>query len=287
MKRRKFIKNTLGAAGFLSLSNLPKNMFASVNKKHANDVILLGNTGLKVSRVAMGTGSSGWQGNSNQTRKLGIKGLASLLNYAYDRGVFFWDSADQYGSHEHLKEALKTLPREKIVILSKTHASTEDEMKSDLDRFRTEIGTDYIDIVLLHTMRDPDWNIKKAGGMDILSKAKSDGIIKAHGVSCHKIEALRTAANSDWVDVDMVRFNPAGVHMDDKPEVVAEVIKDMKSKGKGIIGMKVFGAGDLISRYDECLAYHVNSDLIDSSTVGFESKSEFEELLIKMPEVSI
>ena len=118
MKRRKFIKNTLGAAGFLSLSNLPKNMFASVNKKHANDVISLGNTGLKVSRLAMGTGSSGWQGSSNQTRKLGVKGLADLLNYAYERGVFFWDSADQYGTHEHLKEALKTLPREKIIIFS-------------------------------------------------------------------------------------------------------------------------------------------------------------------------
>ena len=243
MKRRKFIKRAVQTAGLLSISKLPNNLLASETKKHANDVVVLGNTGIKVSRVAMGTGSNGWRGSSNQTRQLGIMGLASLLKHAYDKGVYFWDSADQYGTHPHLKEALKSVPREKVVILTKTHATTEDEMKADLDRFRKEIGTDYLDIVLLHAIRDPEWPTNKAPAMNILSEARENKVIRAHGISCHSIEALRAAADSDWVQVDMVRYNPAGTYMDDDPETVAKVIKKMKDSGKGIIGMKIFGAG--------------------------------------------
>src|SRR5947207_268883 len=111
----------------------------------------------------MGTGSNGYGGSSNQTRKLGIQGLADLLKAGYDQGVTFWDSADQYGSHPHLKEALKTVPRDKVTIMTKTHASTEKEMRDDLDRFRKELGVDVIDILLLHCMVDDDWNIRRKG----------------------------------------------------------------------------------------------------------------------------
>ncbi len=125
MKRRDFIKKTVKTAGLISLARFPQNVFGNKKKKYANDVVTLGNTGIKISRLAIGTGSNGWGGSSNQTRKLGIKGLSGLLNHAYDRGVYFWDSADQYGSHPHLKEALKTIPREKVVILTKTRATNE------------------------------------------------------------------------------------------------------------------------------------------------------------------
>lgn len=286
MKRRDFIKVGIGTAGIISLSKLPTNLIAANSTKQASDIVELGKTGIKVSRIAMGTGSHGWRGSSNQTRQLGIKGLAELLNYAKGKGVFFWDSADQYGTHPHLKEALKSAPRDKVVILSKTHASTEEEMKSDLERFKNEIGTDYIDIILLHAIRDGNWPEIKAGAMSVLSKAREDGVVRAHGISCHTIEALETAAKSDWVQVDLVRFNPDGVHMDASPEKVASVIKKMKNRGVGIIGMKVFGAGKLIHKYDECLAYHINSNLIDASTIGFESIQQFDEVVKKIPEVS-
>ena len=105
----------------------------------------------------MGTGTHGFSHRSYQTELLGIQGLARLLNTAYDEGINFWDSADQYGTHPHLKEALKYVPREKVTILTKTHATTEDEMKKDLDRFREEIGTDYLDIVLLHFQTKDNW----------------------------------------------------------------------------------------------------------------------------------
>ena len=172
MKRRDFIKNTVRTAGLISISRFPQNVFGSEKKKYANDVVTLGNTGIKISRLAMGTGSNGWEGSSDQTRKLGLKGLSDLLNHAYDRGVYFWDSADQYGSHAHLKEALKTIPREKVVILTKTRATTEEEMKSDLERFRNELGTDYLDIVLLHAITDPEWPVNKEPVMNIRDDKK-------------------------------------------------------------------------------------------------------------------
>jgi aryl-alcohol dehydrogenase-like predicted oxidoreductase len=287
MKRRDFIKNSIKTAGLISVAKFPQNIFASEQKKYANDIVTLGNTGIKTSRIAMGTGSNGWNGSSNQTRKLGLKGMSDLFNYAYESGVNFWDSADMYGSHPHLKEALKTIPREKVVILTKTLAKTEKEVKSDLDRFRNELGTDYIDIVLLHAVTDEKWNEKLEPVMNILSNAREDSIIRAHGVSCHSIEALRTASDSDWVQVDMVRYNPAGLQMDDKPKIVRDVIKKMKRDGKGIIGMKVFGMGKLDDRLNECLSYHVNSDFIDATTIGIENIAQFKDIEKRLPIASL
>ena len=287
MKRRDFIKNTIKTAGLISVAKFPQSIFANEQKKYANDIVTLGNSGIKTSRIAMGTGSNGWNGSSNQTRQLGLKGMSDLLNYAYERGVNFWDSADMYGSHPHLKEALKTIPREKVVILTKTLAKTEKEVKSDLDRFRNELGTDYIDIVLLHAVTDEKWNEKLEPVMNILSKAREDSIIRAHGVSCHSIEALKTASDSDWVQVDMVRYNPAGLQMDDKPKIVRDVIKKMKGDGKGIIGMKVFGMGKLDDRLNECLNYHVNADFIDATTIGIENIAQFNDIEKRIPVASL
>ena len=136
MKRREFFKYTAATAGALTLTPFA-DIFTDQNKrKYANDIVTLGKTGIKVSRLAMGTGTHGVNRRSNQTEQLGIKGVADLLYVAYEKGINFWDSADQYGTHPHLKEALKRVPREKLVILTKTHATTADEMKADLDRFR-------------------------------------------------------------------------------------------------------------------------------------------------------
>ena len=118
---------------------------------------------VEVSRLAQGSGTNGVGGSSNQTRKLGLKGLADLMQAAYDQGITFWDCADQYGTHPHVKEALKRVPREKVAILTKTHASTEKEARADLDRFRRELDTDYLDILLLHCMTDGDWPEQQEG----------------------------------------------------------------------------------------------------------------------------
>jgi aryl-alcohol dehydrogenase-like predicted oxidoreductase len=234
----------------------------------------------------MGTGTNGVGGSSNQTKKLGFKGVSELFRAAYDQGVFFWDSADQYGSHPHLKEALKTVSRDKVTIMSKSRALTAADMRADLDRFRREIGTDYIDIVLLHCMMDSDWDVRMKGAMDVLSEAKEKGIIRTKGTSCHTLGALKTAAKSPWVEVDLARYNPAGIAMDDKPEVVTAVLKEMKAAGKGIIGMKVLGAGKLRTKADEAIQWHLAQGLTDCFTIGSESRAEMEDLLNKIPAAS-
>jgi predicted aldo/keto reductase-like oxidoreductase len=210
-----------------------------------------------------------------------------MLYAGTDLGVVFWDSADMYGSHPHLKEALKRVPREKVVILTKTLASTEQEMKDDLDRFRKEIGVDYIDIMLLHNMQKKNWPEIKAGAMNILSQAREDGIIKAHGVSCHTIEALKTAADTDWVQVDMARINYEGVIMDARVPVVVDVLKKMKASGKAIIGMKILGNGQLSNNVDECLQFVLAQDYVDCFTIGVENYDQLKDLEKRTPEASV
>ncbi|MGD9328252.1 MAG: aldo/keto reductase [Cyclobacteriaceae bacterium] len=286
MHRREFIKSSLLAGGVATMNPFPHALYASEKKKNANDIIKLGDTGIEVSRLAMGTGTHGVNRASNQTRKLGVKGLGELLHSAYDQGIFFWDSADQYGTHPHLKEALKYVPREKVVILTKTHATTEEEMKADLDRFRQEIGTDYLDIVLLHFMTKDNWPELKTGAMNVLSQAREDGIVRAHGVSCHTLGALKAAAATDWVQVDLARINPYGSRMDAEVPVVVDVLKDMKKKGKSIIGMKLFGAGELTDKLDECLQYTLGQDFVDCFTIGQEDRGQMEDLLTRIPAAS-
>ena len=282
MKRRTFL-----TTGAISLSGFPYHLFAGTVKKNASDVVELGPKKIKVSRLAMGTGTNGAGGSSNQTRKLGVDGVANMLRSAYDDGVTFFDSADQYGSHPHVGAALKKLPREKVQLLSKTHASTQAEMMADIDRFRKELGTDYIDILLLHCMMDGNWPERKRGAMDAITELQAKGIVRTKGVSCHTMGALKAAAKEPWVEVDLARFNPAGAVMDADVATVTAVLQDMKASGKGIIGMKILGAGKLRDRADESIQYALSTGIVDCFTIGSENVAEFQDLVKKIPAASL
>jgi predicted aldo/keto reductase-like oxidoreductase len=160
-------------------------------------------------------------------------------------------------------------------------------MRADLDRFRREIGVDRIDIVLLHCMMDADWPQKKKGAMAVLSEAKEKGTIRAHGVSCHTLGALKTAAATDWVDVDLARLNPVGAQMDASPRDVIPVLREMKTKGKGVIGMKILGAGQLRDRVDEALQFALAQDVLDCFTIGAENQRELLDLTNRIPAASV
>jgi aryl-alcohol dehydrogenase-like predicted oxidoreductase len=285
MKRRKFIQYSL--TGSALLSAFPYHLLAGDKKLYPHDRVQLGNTGIEMSRMAMGTGTRGFGGSSNQTRKLGIKGVSDLLRAAFDEGINFWDTADQYGSHPHIAEALKKVDRDEVVILTKTNGKTYKEVKEALERFKGEMGTDYFDIVLLHAVTDPDWNRNMKGAMEALSEAKEEGTIRAHGISCHSIGALETAAEEPWVDVDLARYNPGGVAMDADVPVVRDVLSRMKKNGKAIIGMKVYGAGRLADKKDECLQFHTGSALMDSFTLGIENYEQLLDIQKRLPEASV
>jgi 1-deoxyxylulose-5-phosphate synthase len=283
MKRREFIRHTACGMGGAWLATkafartMPPLTALSRNFKAA-DTVTIGKTGIQTSRLAMGTGTVGSGHHSHQTA-LGVKGLSDLLLNGYDQGLRFFDSADSYGSHPHVAEALKHVPRDKVTVLTKTWARDATTARADLERFRRELGTDYIDICLMHCLTDGDWTERYRGVMDVFSEAKEKGIIRAHGCSCHSIEALRTATKSPWVQVHLVRINPIGSYMDADPQTVVSVIREMRAAGKGIVGMKILGQGELRNRQDEALKYALSLDLLDAFTIGAESKAEQEDLI--------
>ncbi|MGC1482610.1 MAG: aldo/keto reductase [Candidatus Acidiferrum sp.] len=284
MKRREFLLRTACTAGAAWLhAALPRRADALAfkplpRKFSASDTITLGKTGIQTSRLAMGTGTVGVGQHSHQTA-LGLKGLSDLLLNGYDHGLRFFDSADSYGSHPHVAEALKHVPRDKVTVLTKSWARDAPTMRADLDRFRRELGTDYIDVFLMHCLTESNWTERFRPVMDVLSEAKEKGIIRAHGCSCHSIEALREATKSPWVEVHLVRINPIGSFMEADPGTVVSVIKEMRAAGKGIVGMKILGQGDLRNRQDEALNFALGLNLLDAFTIGAESKAEQEDLL--------
>lgn len=282
MKRREFLTTAAYGVGAAWLGlNLTNRLWAIpelTRKFTASDTVTLGSTGIKTSRLAMGTGTVGVGHHSHQTA-LGVKGLSDLLLNGYDKGLRFFDAADSYGSHPHVAEALKHVQRDKVTVLTKSWARKPDEMRADLDRFRKELGTDYIDVFLMHCLTEGDWTERYKGVMDVLSEAKQKGIIRAHGCSCHSIEALRAAAKSPWVEVDLARINPTGASMDADPNTVLALLKEMKASGKAIVGMKILGAGELRNRQDECLKFALSLGLLDAFTIGAENRGEQEDLI--------
>jgi aryl-alcohol dehydrogenase-like predicted oxidoreductase len=282
MHRREFLIRTATAAGIAWLT--PKAIFTALAntalpaKFNAYDTVTLGSTGIKTSRLAMGTGTVGSGHHSHQT-DLGVKGLSDLLLNGYDKGLRFFDAADSYGSHPHVAAALKQVPRDKVTVLTKTFSRDAASARADLDRFRRELGTDYLDICLIHCVTEADWTDRYRGVLDVLSEAKEKGIIRAHGCSCHTIEALRTAAKSPWVDVDLARINPVGAIMDADPATVVGVLKEMKASGKAVIGMKILGQGALRNRQDEGIKFALSNGVLDAFTIGAESKQEQEDLI--------
>jgi aryl-alcohol dehydrogenase-like predicted oxidoreductase len=282
MKRREFLSTAAYGAGSVWLgSKMAPRAWAvpALTKKFsASDTVVLGNTGISTSRLAMGTGTVGVGHHSHQS-DLGIKGLSEMLLNGYDHGLRFFDSADSYGSHPHVAEALKHVPRNKVTVLTKSWARDPAAMRADLDRFRKELGTDYIDVFLMHCLTEGDWTERYKGVMDVLSEAKQKGIIRAHGCSCHSIEALRAAANSPWVEVDLARINPVGAYMDADPATVIGVLKQMKASGKAVVGMKILGAGELRNRQEEALKHALSLGILDAFTIGAESRAEQEDLI--------
>jgi aryl-alcohol dehydrogenase-like predicted oxidoreductase len=286
MRRRDFIKSTalgVGAAWF-GASRLASVWAAPAGRFSATDTVALGKTGIKTSRLACGTGTSGYNHRSNQSA-LGIQGLADLLWRGYDHGLRFFDTADSYGTHPHVAAALRRVPREKVTILTKSWARNAAPMRADIDRLRKELNTDYIDVLLMHCLTEADWTDRFRGAMDAIAEAQQKGIVRAHGCSCHSIEALRAAAHSPWVQVILARINPIGSHMDADPDTVVSTLWEARAGGKGIVGMKILGQGDMRKRQDEALRYALSLGVLDAFTIGAENADEQDDLIRRVAAV--
>ncbi len=283
MDRRRFLNAALVGAGGVLLDGT-----ASLAQAPSPFALRpLGQTGLNVSLIGAGTGMRGWMRNSNQTRA-GKESFSTLIRHAYERGVRVFDCADLYGTHPYLAEALTGVPREDYVIITKIwwqqRGLPEQDRpgpKASVERFRQELRTDYVDLVLLHCVTDPNWQQTEEWQMDELSELKSDGVIRAHGVSVHSIGALESCISSPWVDSVNARINAYGDKMDDRdPAVVAEVLKRLHDAGKGVVGMKLIGEGqyrdDPLKR-DESIKYVLGLGSVDTMVVGFEKPEEIDD----------
>ncbi len=287
ISRRRFIKVTAGAAGAASISNVAR-AADKKQKRSATDKVTLGKSGLVVSRLAMGTGSQ----NGKVQRQLGQDGFNALVQYAYDQGITFFDTAENYpGMHDMLGIALKGFDRDKIQIQTKMPWWKSPDPQKELDRYRKQLNSDYFDTLLIHCVTTPDWDDTQKYIMDFLMEAKEKKLVKAPGVSIHGRLPLKTATLDDWGDVRMVRINHNGASMDiaaqgEQPDVNAIVanVKKMHDSGKGIIGMKLIGNGkfkDPQLRKD-AMKFVMGLDCVDAVSIGFKSPAEIDEAIGNM-----
>ncbi len=247
----------------------------------------LGKTGINVSLVGAGTGMVGGNRSSNMTR-MGKEKFEALLQDEFDRGIRYFDLADLYGTHPYLASALKKIPRDRYVIGTKIWVRTggipepeRPDANIVVDRFRKELNTDYLDLVLIHCMDKGDWCDQQKRQMDILDELKSKKVIRAHGVSVHSVSAMQAAAASPWVDSVHVRVNAFGDSMDDHdPAKVAPTIKQLRAAGKGVVAMKLIGEGryrKTPEKIDQSLKYVLGLNSVDMMIVGFEKTAEIDD----------
>jgi aryl-alcohol dehydrogenase-like predicted oxidoreductase len=249
------------------------------------ELVPLGKTGLRVSRIGCGTGMRGSKRESDQTRQ-GAEKFEALLKDYYDRGGRLFDMADLYGTHPYVGRAMKA-NRDKCVFQTKIWVmggGIPEPERPDanivIDRFRKELDTDYIDIVLLHCQTKATWTDDQKKQMDILDDLKSKKIIRAHGVSVHSLDAMRAAAKSPWVDSVSVRINHAGASMDAAPDQVVPVLKELHDAGKGVVGMKLIGEGkwrDDPKNRDEAIKFVLGLGTVDTMVVGFVKPTDLED----------
>jgi len=293
--RREFLKRSaLGVGTMLAGVDVARAAESKPATFDPYEPVTLGKSGLKVSRFCLGTGVHGGNRQSNATR-MGKEKYEGLIRGAHDRGIGLYDMADLYGTHPFLLPALKGIPRDRYGIVSKIWfrpGGIPDAERPDADvvveRFLKELGTDYIDLVLLHCVESGNWPEELRKQMDILAKLKEKGMIRAHGVSCHSIPALEAAANEPWVDSVHTRINPYGMSMDGPVEKVVPVLKKLHAAGKGVVGMKIIGEGRLRNddeKRDASARFVLGLGCVDVLNIGFEKVEEIDDFAARVRKV--
>lgn len=297
IQRRTFLKRSaLGVGGVLMGSHLVAAESSETKTFDPYALVPLGKTDLKFSRVCMGTGSHGGYRSSNQTRE-GRTVFQKLLRDAHERGISTYDLADLYGSHTYLPPALEGVPRDRYQLISKIWWTDGGLPETDrpaadivVDRFLKELKTDYIDLLLLHCVQSGNWPAELRSQMDIMSKLKAQGKIRALGVSCHSIPALEACINEPWVESVHTRINPYGMSMDGPPDQVVPVLKKLHAAGKGVIGMKIIGEGRLRNddaRRDASVKFALHLGCVDILNIGFEKVSEIDDFAARVRKVPV
>jgi len=281
--RRDFLKTGLAAAALASAARLP----LSAARETATDWVTLGKSGVKVTRLAFGTGSISGQ----VQRDLGQEQFSRLVRYAYDCGIRFFETAESYGEmHRMLGVALQGIPRDTYRLMSKVTTREGVDPQQKIDELRKLANTEYFDIMLLHWQHTATWPTDSVRWQDGIMEAQARHAVIAHGASVHGLPALRRFPGSQWLQVAMIRMNHKGAKMDAEDyatnglgnvtEVVSHV-KQVRQEGMGVISMKLVGEGTFTAREDRqaAMRYAFQRAGVDCVTVGYKNTAEIDEAI--------
>lgn len=288
--RRHFLKTGLAAATFAAGAMVPGKgtAFAAPARQSATDLVTLGRSGVKVTRLAFGTGTF----SGRVQRELGQDEFTRLVRYAYDHGIRFFETAESYtGMPEMLSIALKGIPRDSYQLMTKYTTRSTETAQVKIDRFRKQLNSEYFDILLMHCVRSPTWTEDLKHLQDDLSEAKQKKVILSKGASVHGLPALRAFPGNRWLDIAMIRMNHNGSHMDtpemrdvNQPGNVEEVVtrvKQVRDQGTGVISMKLCGEGSFTRPEDRQAALNFAFGVagVNAVTIGFKNTAEIDEAI--------
>jgi len=290
--RRDFLKAGVAATVLSGMGGAAS--LAQTTKRSATDWVTLGKSNVKVTRLAFGTGTF----SGRVQRELGQAEFTRLVRYAYDRGIRFFETAESYhGMPEMLSIALKGVPRDTYKLMTKYSTPASGDPAPKIDQFRRQLGTEYIDLLLLHCLRPPTWSADYQSLQDGFSEAKGKKAILGYGASVHGLPALRTFPGNQWLEIAMIRMNHNGTKMDtaeprdvDAPGKVDEVVahtKQVHAQGMGVISMKLCGEGRFTRAEDRdaAMKFAMNLGSVDSVTIGFKNTAEIDEAIERMSRV--
>jgi hypothetical protein len=280
--RRDFLKTVTASAAGLTLS-------AKAPKRLATDWVTLGNSGVKVTRLALGTGTIG----GRVQRELGQEQFTTLVRHAYDRGIRFFETAEAYtGMPEMLGTALKGVPRDSYKLMTKFRwIRATGDPSATIDRYRKQLNSEYFDIMLIHCVRTPEWAEELKPLRDALNEAKDKKVILSHGASCHGLDAINSFPGNKWLDIALCRINHNGTRMDtpkraDTDDIgdvaqVTERVQQIRKQGTGLIGMKLVGEGRFTRPEDRdaAIRYAFNVGGVDAVTIGYKNTAEIDEAI--------
>lgn len=279
--RREFLKTGLAAGTLAVAGTLP----LVAQRQTATDLVTLGKSRVKVTRLAFGTGTF----SGEVQRDLGQDGFTRLVRYAYDHGIRFFETAESYGEmHKMLGIALKGIPRESYQLMSKVTTDGANPQQK-FDELRKLANTEYFDIMLLHWQHTASWPSDTVRWQDAILEAESKKVIVSHGASVHGLPALRRVPGNQWLDIAMIRMNHKGKEMDAEdysmqavgnvPEVV-EHVKEVRKEGMGVISMKLIGEGTF-GREDrqKAMKFAFRNAGVDCVTVGYKNTAEIDEAI--------
>ena len=286
--RRDFFKTSLGAAGILAAGGA---VSAEVTKRSATDWVTLGNSSVKVTRLAFGTGTHG----GRVQRELGQEQFTRLVRHAYDRGIRFFETAESYNMMPGmLGEALQGIPRDSYRLMTKIRSGeTGAPLQQRIDEMRRAMKTEYFDILLLHCVRQAGWSEQFKAYRDTFSENKEKKVILAKGASVHGLLPLREFPGNRWLDVALMRVNHDGTKMDnlrsesndkgDVAEVTGHIAK-VHGQGTGVIGMKLVGEGRFTNPEDReaSLRFVMKLGCVDAVTIGYKSTNEIDEAIERL-----